>query len=137
MEKSYLKEKYYWRNVLLRVVAAIKFLAKNGLAFYGSTTVLFTKGNSNFLSSLEFLSEFDPFLAEHLQKYGNPERGHVNYLSSAICNEFINILANEVRNFIVVELQTAKYFAVIVNSTPDILHIDQLTLIIRYVLSNG
>lgn len=137
MEKSYQKEKDYWRNVLLRVVAAIKFLTKNGLAFYGSTTKLFTKGNGNFLSSLEFLSEFDPFLAGHLQKYGNTGSGHVNYLSSAICNEFINLLAKEVKNLITAELQTAKYFSIIVDSTPDISHVDQLTVIIRYVLPNG
>lgn len=93
MEKSYQKEKEYCRNVLLRVVAAIKFLSKNGLAFYGSTTKLFTKANGNFLSSLEFLSKFDSFLAGHLQKYGNPGSGHVSYLSSAICTEFINLLA--------------------------------------------
>lgn len=137
MRGSYQKEKEYCRNMPLRVVAAIKFLSKNGLAFYGSTTKLFTKGNGNVLSSLEFLSEFDPFLAGHLQKYGNSGSGHVSYLSTAICSEFINLLAKEVTNFMTKELETAKYFAIIVDSTPNVSHIDQLTLIIRYVLPNG
>lgn len=137
MEKSFLREKEYWKNILQRIVAAIKFLSKNGLAFYGSTTKIFSKGNGNFLSSLEFLSEFDPFLATHLQKYGNPGSGNVSYLSSTICNEFITLLAREVLNCILKDLRVAKYFSIIVDSTPDISHIDQLTLIVRYVLPSG
>lgn len=44
MEKSFLQEKDYWKNVLQRIVAAVKFLSKNGLAFYGSTTKIFSGG---------------------------------------------------------------------------------------------
>ncbi|XP_074106438.1 LOW QUALITY PROTEIN: zinc finger MYM-type protein 1-like, partial [Cotesia typhae] len=35
------------------------------------------------------------------------------------------------------EVQSAKYFGIIVDSTPDIAHVDQLTIIIRYVRDNG
>lgn len=34
-------------------------------------------------------------------------------------------------------MQSAKYFGVIVDSTPDNAHVDQLTIIIRYVRDNG
>ncbi|KAB0803204.1 hypothetical protein PPYR_00174 [Photinus pyralis] len=137
IENVYLQEKEYWRALLQRVVATIKFLAKNGLAFYGSTTKIFAKGNGHFLSALEYLSEFDPFLANHLKRYGNPGSGHVNYISPSTCNEFIALLADAVKKFIVSELQTAKYFSIIVDSTPDISNVDQMSIIVRYVLPDG
>ena len=38
---------------------------------------------------------------------------------------------------IVSEIKTAKYFSISVDSTPDIAHVDQLTVVIRYVLKDG
>lgn len=35
------------------------------------------------------------------------------------------------------EILTTKYFSLIIDSTPDISHVDQLTYVIRYVLPNG
>ncbi|CAH0560643.1 unnamed protein product [Brassicogethes aeneus] len=100
IEKSYLQEQNYWKNVLAR---------------------------------WNFLVSFTRFWPE----YGNIGSGHINFFSSTICNEFIHLLANEVKNNIITELQVAKYFSIIVDSTTDISHIDQLTVIIRYVLPNG
>ncbi|ESN94250.1 hypothetical protein HELRODRAFT_164055 [Helobdella robusta] len=41
-------------------------------------------------------AEFDPFLMERIRKYGNPGKGKVSYMSSTICDEFINILGSKV-----------------------------------------
>ena len=38
---------------------------------------------------------------------------------------------------IVEQIKTAKYFGLSGNSTPDLAHLDQLTLILLYTLSNG
>jgi len=46
-------------------------------------------------------------------------------------------MADKVTCVIVNEIILAKYFSIIVDSTPDISHIDQLTFIIRYVQENG
>ena len=54
------------------------------------------------------------------------------------CEEIIEIMGNQVLAVIVKELQQSKYFSVSINSTPDILHINQLTIVVRYVrMSDG
>uniref|UniRef100_H2YAG2 HAT C-terminal dimerisation domain-containing protein n=1 Tax=Ciona savignyi TaxID=51511 RepID=H2YAG2_CIOSA len=83
------------------------------------------------------MAEYDTFLAEHIQKRVNKGRGHVSYFSSTVCEEFIDILAKKVLNFIISEIKQAKYYSVSVDSTPDITNVDQLTIVIRYVLPDG
>ena len=60
-------ESKYWFEVLRRVVAVIKHLAIRGLAFYGENETIGSLHNGNFFGCLELLSEFDPFLAKHLE----------------------------------------------------------------------
>ncbi|KAK4882966.1 hypothetical protein RN001_006285 [Aquatica leii] len=76
-------ERKYWRNVLLRVVVAVKSLAMRGLSFRGKTDTFGSTNNGNFMMLLEAISEFDPFLAKHIQKFGNPGKGNTSYLSFA------------------------------------------------------
>jgi len=47
------------------------------------------------LGCLEIIAKFDPFLNGHLEKYGNPGRGNVSYLSSTCVNEFIDVIAKK------------------------------------------
>jgi len=54
------KEKAHWHNVLLRIFAAIQYLAKNNDAFRGSSDVLYEKNNGKFLGIIEMLAKFDP-----------------------------------------------------------------------------
>ena len=49
----------------------------------------------------------------------------------------IELMGQKVLSVIVDEIKTAKYFSISVDSTPDIMYVDQLTLIIRYVLQSG
>lgn len=127
------KEVEYWRNVLKRIVAVIRFLASRGLPFRGDNEILGSPNNGNYLGCVELLAEFDPFLADHLKKFGNPGKGNISYLSANICNEFIDLMAKQVQKTIINEVKLAKYFSISVDSTPDISHVDQLTFIIRYV----
>lgn len=131
------EEIIYWRNVLKRVVACVKALASRGLSFRGHDEKFGSFHNGNFLMSLELIAEFDPFLAKHITRCGNPGSGYTSYLSSTTCEEFIRLMGNKVLKTIVMEILTAKYFSLIIDSTPDISHVDQLTFVIRYVLPNG
>lgn len=127
----------YWKNVLRRVVAVIKKLGGRGLPFRGAEEKFGSNNNGNFMMCLELIAEFDPFLSSHIAKHGNPGRGKTSYLSSTICNEFIELMWKKVMAIIISEIKTAKYFSVIVDSTPDISHIDQLSFIVRYVNKEG
>lgn len=49
----------------------------------------------------------------------------------------ISLMAEEVTKQIIKELKSAKYFSIIVDSSTDISHTDQLAVIVRYVLENG
>lgn len=87
--------------------------------------------------SLELIAEFDPFLSKHIADHGNIGRGKINYLSSTICEEFIALMADKVLRKILGEIMVAKYFAIIVDSTPDVSHVDQLTFVVRYIQVDG
>ena len=130
------KELAYWIEVLKRVVAVTSFLAERGLAFRGDSEIFGCPANGNYMGCLELLAKFDPFLQQHITTHGNPGKGHVSYLSSTICDEFIEIFAS-VHSKIVYEIKATKYYGLSIDSTSDIAHIDQLTIVLRYCLSNG
>ena len=134
---SYARENSYWKEVLRRVVSVVTFLVTRGLALRGSNEVFGSEHNGNYLGCLELLSEYDPFLAQHIEKYGNRGRGNPSYLSSTICEEFVLLMAEEVRQVIINEIASAKYYSFSVDSTPDISHTDQLTFTVRYVHDAG
>uniref|UniRef100_H2YAG1 DUF4371 domain-containing protein n=1 Tax=Ciona savignyi TaxID=51511 RepID=H2YAG1_CIOSA len=136
-EKQNESDRKYWCKVLSRVLSVIKFLSSRGLAFRVNNELVGSPENGNFLGILELMAEYDTFLAEHIQKRVNKGRGHVSYFSSTVCEEFIDILAKKVLNFIISEIKQAKYYSVSVDSTPDITNVDQLTIVIRYVLPDG
>jgi len=86
---------------------------------------------------LELIAEFDPFLANHISKFGNKGNGSTSYLSFSVYEKFIEMMGEKVKNTIVNEIKNAKYFSIVVDSTPDISHTDQLACIFRYVKTNG
>ncbi|KAL4090706.1 hypothetical protein QTP88_025493 [Uroleucon formosanum] len=69
-----LDKEIYWREVIKRVVAAVKTLVSRGLPLMGDAEKIGLKNNGNFLMLLEFLSEFDPFMNEHIKNYANKDQ---------------------------------------------------------------
>lgn len=130
---QYKEEVNYWRSVFSRIVSVVKFLSVRGLPFHGDNEHFGSTSNGLYLGCLELISEYDPFLAQHISKYGNKGSGHTSYLSSQTCNEFIEIMGSCVLKTIIEEVKEARYFALIVDSTPDCAHVDQLAVVLRYV----
>lgn len=129
-------QKQYWREILKRVLSVICFLSSR-LPFRGSNQQMGNCQNGNYLGTLELLAEYDQLLESHIAKYANKGKGHVSYMSSTIVDEFIQLIAREVRAIIAHKIRQSKYFSLIVDSTPDVAHLDQLTIIIRYVEEIG
>lgn len=73
----------------------------------------------------------------HIAQYANKRKGSTSYLSFATFEQFVYIMAEKVKETIVNEIKDAKYFSIVVDSTPDISHTDQLSLIFRYIKKNG
>ena len=78
------------------------------IAFRDSEEILGSKQNGNFVGIMELISQFDPFLKQHLQKFGNQGCDKQSYLSTAICEELILLMREKIRKFIVSELGVAQ-----------------------------
>ena len=58
-----------------------------GLPLRGSNEIIGSGNNGNYLGILEWISQFDPFLSQHICQFANRGRGHSFYLSKTICDE--------------------------------------------------
>ncbi|XP_076909708.1 uncharacterized protein LOC143567079 [Bidens hawaiensis] len=131
--EQFKKERDYWREVIIRIIALVKFLAKNGLAFRGSLEKLYQKNNGNFLGLVEMLEEFDPIIKEHVRRIMSDEL-NVHYLGHNIQNELIGLLAHRIRSEITEKIKQAKYYSIILDCTPDISHQEQMSIIVRFLV---
>lgn len=96
------------------------------------------KDNGNFLGAVELLTQFNPFIASHVEQFADSGKGIPSYqLSKTIYEEVIIKIHKSLTNVILAKLKRGKYYSIIVDSTPDIAHVDQLVFAVRYECSNG
>lgn len=131
------RQAQYWRLVLKRVINVIKFIAEHGLAFRGDNELVGSPRNGNFLGILELIAQFDNFLEQHIKNRASCGKGHTSYLSSTIMEEIICVMGEQVLGEIISQVKKSKYYSISLDSTPDAAHIDQLTLVLRYMEKDG
>nr|XP_033792109.1 zinc finger MYM-type protein 1-like [Geotrypetes seraphini]XP_033792110.1 zinc finger MYM-type protein 1-like [Geotrypetes seraphini]XP_033792112.1 zinc finger MYM-type protein 1-like [Geotrypetes seraphini] len=126
------QEEKYWQQVLERLVALVRVLGMQNLAFQGLHEKLHTVGNGNFLKFVELLSLFDPLMEGYLHKVRDAET-HAYYLGKDLQNEMIQMLSSAVKNEILMSAHAAKYFSIILDCTTDAGHFDQMSIVLRFV----
>lgn len=132
LQRQFNAEKIHWRNVLQRLLAIVQFLAQRNIAFRGTSDKLDDQNNGNFLGIVQLFAQFDPVLCEHIRRIRSNEI-HDHYLGKDMQNEFIQLLSNAVVQKITDIIISAKYYSVILDCTPDVSHVEQLTVILRCV----
>ena len=115
------------------VVDVILFLSKQNLPFRGHREVFESSNQGNFSETVKLLAKYSPILSRHLSDIRISKKMTTTYLSPTIQNELVLLLSNKVKNIILQDVREAKYFAIMCDSTPDISHTDQMTLIVRCV----
>ncbi|XP_068235590.1 uncharacterized protein [Palaemon carinicauda] len=123
----------YWRSVLKQVISVIHFIAERGFAFRGDNELVGSPRYGNFLGILELIAQYDDFLAQHIKTEVNRGKGHTKYLSSTILEEVISIMGEHLLREIISRVKKSKYFSVSLDYTLDAAHVDQLTLVLRYM----
>lgn len=96
--------------MLLRIIALVKGLPKQNVAFRGSSDKIYIDGNGNFLGMIEAFADFDPVMKEHIRWIVKRET-HYHYLSHMIQNELIDMLGNEIKQMILKKIRYEKYFS--------------------------
>ena len=128
-----------WRKILYRILDIVLFLAERDLSFRGSTERIGEANNGNFLGMIELVAKYDSVLNEHISNLKNAQMNNkklqVHYLSKTIQNELIELCGSFVLKTILDEIETAKYYSIAVDATPDISRKEQLSFILRYVVT--
>jgi hypothetical protein len=128
LDKQISSEAAKWREVLTLQFSLIRTMAGLNLPFRGDSRNIDDPNCGVYLSLLKEISKTNPTLMNHLQS-----ESRIRYLSETITNEQIEILAKLTLNKIIEDIQNAKYWTIITDSTTDISHRDQIAILVRYV----
>lgn len=75
-------------------------------------------------------------MENHVSKVKDGD-AHTHYLGKGTQNEFIQIVSENILDAIVNQIKKSKYFYIILDCTPDINHLEQMSIIVRSVALEG
>ena len=125
------------REAISTLLDITRTLTCQGIFFHGSSSE--KDGNGNFRQISSLVARHSPSFKRWLDDAS--KRSHrVDYLSSRSQNEFLDLLTEDVTRRVrrvTAEINQAGMFSVIADTTPDVSHIDQLSVVARYVNAEG
>ena len=125
LSQNYAKELIENREVLKKIIACVKFLARQGLPLRGDGD----EKDVNFLQFLKFQEEQDDVIHSWLQKKTNKY-----YTSHEIQNEILNIMVISVLRNISDVLQRSPFLTIMIDETTDIIsNKEQVVVVFRRV----
>ena len=136
------------RALLKRIVDAIIFLSHQGIPLRGHRES-FTDDSANlgnFLEILKYLALYDVTMQKHLcdvkeaqlEQHGRRGRGSkLTFLSNDTQNKLVSIISHQISQNIVKAIEKCKAWALIVDTTPDVTHHEQISICVRIVHPNG
>ena len=117
------QEKQQNREILLKLMCSICFLARQGLALRGDAT----EEDGNFLQLLKLLASHDPLVLEWLKR-----KTH-KYTSHKIQNELLELMALDVLTDISFHLHQSPFVTLMLDETTDMSNTSQAVVVLRYV----
>jgi hypothetical protein len=120
------------RYILSKIIDCIKFCGAFELALRGHNEKSDSENPGIFRGLINFSSELDNTLKLHLEQ-STVFKG----LSKIIQNEMLECMLFVIRQNIKNEIKNADFFSVISDETTDVSAQFQMSIIFRYILSNG
>ncbi|KAL4141548.1 hypothetical protein QTP88_004173 [Uroleucon formosanum] len=135
LQKEIKSEQEKWQHVLKIILDVLLYCANNNLALRGNSKEIGNPAAGHFLNLISLISKSDGVLRQHIESH---KKGSVSYCSHHIQDEFISLLSKKVREKIINQIKSAKYFTIMFDCTPDVSKREQMSQVIRYVhISNG
>ena len=125
LQSELTKQKMENRQMLLKILSNIRFLARQSIAVRGDGD----EENSNFIQLFKLRGEDDPKFAKWLEKKTD------KYVSADIQNELLKVMGLQVLRDIGAALHNAEFYSFysLVDETTDIPNKEQAVLCFRWV----
>ncbi len=125
-------------KVVSSLFKVVLLMGKQGIAFRGHRDNCvnwvdcnedISSNQGNFVELIRFRAETDDVLANHLK---NSPR-NARYTSKTIQNELIEVVGNHIRQGIIDEVKSSKFYTLIADEVTDVSNKEQLSICLRYV----
>lgn len=132
LEKQRQEEDTKWSLIVQRIISVIITASSMNVPLRGHREKVGDGecDGGNFLAMIGLLAQYDDLLKETI----STGKGVRKYMSPAIQNELIQLISAQTTAVIVREILESPYFSLIVDSTTDISKVDQLSVVLRYVV---
>ena len=122
------QERLHACKVIALLLDCCRCLPRQSIAFRGSDD----DADGNFRKIVELMARLVPFL-EHWIRNTQSRFYQVTYFIPQSQSEFVDLLGIEVRQRMVEEIKSSGALAAMADTTADVSHLDQITLVIGYV----